>query len=132
MLDELREIAVGLHSAAPAEASEAGLPPALKTLTRHSAVPVRLDVRAGRRPEQGELAACYTVAEALTNTAKQAQATVVEVRRGGEGVLRIAVRHNGRGGATFAMAPAWPASPTGWGRWAANFRCAARPGRAPP
>jgi signal transduction histidine kinase len=97
-LDELREIASGLH---PAVLAEGGLRPALKTLARRSAVPVNLDVTLdGRLPEQIELAAYYVVAEALTNTAKHADASGVDVTvTVSEGVLRVAVRDDGRGGA---------------------------------
>jgi signal transduction histidine kinase len=98
VLDELRELARGLH---PTVLADGGLRPALKTLARRSAVPVRLDVRVDARfPEPIELAAYYVVAEALTNTAKHAHATVVDVQAAaGDGVLRIRVCDDGRGGA---------------------------------
>jgi signal transduction histidine kinase len=98
VLDELRELARGLH---PAALADGGLRPALKTLARRSAVPVRLDVCVDRRlPEPVELAAYYAVAEALTNAAKHAQATVVDVDvQAGEDVLHVRVRDDGRGGA---------------------------------
>ena len=98
MLDDLREIARGIH---PAALADGGLRPALKTLARRSAVPVRLDVHVGRRlPEPVEIAAYYAVAEALTNTAKHAQASVVNVEvEASDGDLRIQVHDNGRGGA---------------------------------
>jgi signal transduction histidine kinase len=101
VLDELREIANGLH---PAVLTEGGLRPALKALARRSAVPVRLDVRVpGRLPEPAEIAAYYVVAEALTNAAKHARASVVDVEVAvGEGVLRVSVRDDGRSGADFA------------------------------
>jgi signal transduction histidine kinase len=100
ILDELREIASGLH---PAALTDGGLRPALRTLGRRSAVPVRLDIGIdGRLPEQIELAAYYCVAEALTNAAKHAHATVVTVTvRADDGLLRLAVRDDGDGGATF-------------------------------
>jgi signal transduction histidine kinase/ketosteroid isomerase-like protein len=98
VLEELREIARGLH---PAVLAKGGLGPALKTLARRSTVPVRLDVAVeGRLPEPVELAAYYVVAEALTNAAKHADATVVDVRVAtGEGLLRMELRDDGRGGA---------------------------------
>jgi signal transduction histidine kinase len=100
VLEELREIARGLH---PAILAERGLRPALKTLGRHCAVPVRLDVRVdGRLPETAETAAYYMVAEALTNAAKHAHATVIDVEVvAGNGVLHVRVRDDGRGGADF-------------------------------
>jgi signal transduction histidine kinase len=98
VLEELRELARGLH---PAALAAGGLRPALKALARRSAVPVRLDVRVdGRLPDEIELAAYYTVAETLTNSAKHASATVVdvEVETGGD-VLHVRVCDDGRGGA---------------------------------
>jgi signal transduction histidine kinase len=99
VLDEVREIARGVH---PAVLAVGGLGPALKALARRSAVPVRLDDRMPRRlPEPAELAAYYAVAEALTNTAKHAQATAVHIRAEGVGdTLQVEVRDDGRGGAT--------------------------------
>jgi signal transduction histidine kinase len=103
VLDELREIARGLH---PAALADGGLRPALKALARRSAVPVRLDVGVdGRLPEPIELAAYYVVSEALTNTAKHASASAtaidVEVAADG-GMLRVCVRDDGDGGADLA------------------------------
>ena len=46
-LEELREIAHGIH---PAVLSEAGLGSALKMLARRSAVPVELELNLGPRP----------------------------------------------------------------------------------
>jgi len=100
-LDELRELARGIH---PAVLAEGGLRPALRALARRSAVPVRLDVRGeGRLPEQVEIAAYYVVSEALTNAAKHARATVVdiEVDAGPAGLL-VRVSDDGRGGADLA------------------------------
>jgi signal transduction histidine kinase len=100
VLDDLREIARGLH---PAILADGGLRPALKTLARRSAVPVDLDIQVeGRLPEPVEIAAYYTVAEALTNTAKHARATTAEIRvAASDGVLRMSIRDDGRGGADF-------------------------------
>jgi signal transduction histidine kinase len=101
VLDALRELARGLH---PSVLADGGLRPALKALARRSAVPVRLDLRVdGRLPEPIELAGYYTVAEALTNTAKHASATVIDVEvETAEGVLHVRVRDDGRGGADLA------------------------------
>ena len=77
VLEELREIARGIH---PAVLTEGGLRPALRALARRSAVPVSLDVQvAGRLPEPVEIAAYYAVSEALTNVAKYAHASAAEV-----------------------------------------------------
>jgi signal transduction histidine kinase len=101
VLDELREIARGLH---PAILAEGGLCPALKTLARRSPIPVSLDVQVGRRlPEPVETAAYYTVSEALTNTAKHARASAAEINvTEGDGVLHVRARDDGRGGASFS------------------------------
>ncbi|MCU1618182.1 MAG: histidine kinase [Modestobacter sp.] len=98
VLDELREIARGLN---PRALADGGLRPALTTLARRSAVPARLDVRVdGRLPDQIELAAYYVVAEALTNAAKHAGASEADVEvASGEGLLRVRVSDDGRGGA---------------------------------
>jgi signal transduction histidine kinase len=100
VLDELREIASGIH---PAVLTEGGLRPALRALARRSAVPVSLDVQVtGRLPDQAEIAAYYAVAEALTNTAKHAHASIIDVQvDSGEGELHVCVRDDGRGGAHF-------------------------------
>jgi signal transduction histidine kinase len=77
-LDELREISRGIH---PALLSEAGLGPALKALARRSAVPVKFDLNLGSRlGEPLEVAAYYIASEALTNAAKHAQASVIDMR----------------------------------------------------
>jgi len=98
VFEELREISQGLH---PAILSEAGLAPALRALARRSVVPVELDVHVdGRLPERIEITAYYTVAEALANAAKHAQASLVRVQmHPAGGVLRIVVADDGIGGA---------------------------------
>ena len=74
---EVQEISWGPH---PAILSRGGLGPALKTLARRAAVPVDLDVHVDQRlPDAVEVGAYYVVAEALTNAAKHARASVVEV-----------------------------------------------------
>jgi len=100
VLEELRELARGLH---PAVLSESGLGPALRVLARRSAVPVSVDVQvAGRLPEPVETAAYYVVSEALTNAAKHAHASAAEVEVAvGDGVLQVCVRDDGSGGADF-------------------------------
>jgi signal transduction histidine kinase len=102
VLQDLREIARGLH---PAVLADGGLPPALKTLARRSSVPVDLDIRVERRlPDPVEIAAYYTVAEALTNAAKHARATTADVHVAeSDGFLHLRVRDDGRGGADFSL-----------------------------
>jgi signal transduction histidine kinase len=98
VIDELRETCRGIH---PAILTSAGLRPALRALARRSAVPVEMDVRIkGRLPEQLEVGAYYVVSEMLTNAAKHARASVVEVdAEASGGTLRVCVRDDGAGGA---------------------------------
>jgi signal transduction histidine kinase len=95
---ELQEISRGMH---PAILSKGGLGPAIKTLARRSAVPVELDLNVDRRlSESVEVAAYYVVAEALTNAAKHAQASVVTVTAAADDTeLRLSIRDDGVGGA---------------------------------
>jgi signal transduction histidine kinase len=98
---EVQEISRGIH---PAILSNGGLGPALKALARRSTVPVELDVSVDRRlPDPTEVAAYYIVAEALTNAAKHARASQVNVRaeiRSED--LHLAIRDDGVGGADTA------------------------------
>jgi signal transduction histidine kinase len=98
VLNELREIARGIH---PAILAEGGLGPALKTLARRSVVPVELELPAELRlPEAIEVAAYYVVSETMTNAAKHAHASVVHVAvEVDDRLLRVSVRDDGRGGA---------------------------------
>jgi GAF domain-containing protein len=99
VLDNLRELSRGLH---PAVLSEDGLKPALSSLALRSAVPVelRLDLGPERFEEPIEVAAYYVASEALTNTAKHARASRVEVRAVRlDRWLELIVRDDGRGGA---------------------------------
>jgi signal transduction histidine kinase len=97
-VEELRELSRGIH---PAILSEGGLGPALKALARRSAIPVELEAPLqGRLPEAVEVAAYYVVSEALTNAAKHAQASVVQVlAHTADGRLHLRVRDDGVGGA---------------------------------
>jgi signal transduction histidine kinase len=95
--EDLREISHGIH---PAIVSRGGLGAALKMLGRRSAVPVDLDVGVDLRlPESAEVAAYYVVSEALTNVAKHAQASEVNVRvEADEANLHLWIRDDGIGG----------------------------------
>ena len=96
--DELRVIARGIH---PAILAHGGLRPVLNTLARRSPIPVQLDVRADLRlAERIEVAAYYVVSETLTNAAKHAHASVIDVLvEAVDGVLRVCIRDDGEGGA---------------------------------
>ncbi|WP_171058196.1 sensor histidine kinase [Modestobacter altitudinis] len=96
-LEELRELARGIHPAA----LDSGLEPALDALVLRSAVPTTLSVVPGDRlPEPVQFAAYLVASEALTNVAKYANATAVTVRvtRDDGGVV-IEIADDGVGGA---------------------------------
>jgi signal transduction histidine kinase len=98
IFEEVQEISRGIH---PAALSKGGLGPALTALARRSTVPVEFDLRVdGRLPDPAEVAAYYVVAEALTNAAKHARASAVNVRVEAEGTnLHLLIRDDGIGGA---------------------------------
>ncbi|HEX5114615.1 MAG TPA: CHASE3 domain-containing protein [Pseudonocardiaceae bacterium] len=100
-LDELREVARGIH---PAILSEGGLAPALRALARRSAVQVELTEHVpGRCPPAVEIAAYYAVAEALTNVAKHADASRVRLdATEQDDRLVISIGDDGVGGADLA------------------------------
>jgi signal transduction histidine kinase len=95
--DELREVSRGIH---PTILTEAGLGPALRALARRSDLPIDVDVQLDERlPAAVEAAAYYIASEALTNVAKHAHATLVELRAEHEnGVLTLEIRDDGIGG----------------------------------
>jgi signal transduction histidine kinase len=98
VVEELREISRGVH---PAILERGGLGPALRALARRAGTRVELNLGVrGRLPERVEVAAYYVVSEALTNAAKHARASVVEVDVAvNDDVLRLLVRDDGAGGA---------------------------------
>jgi PAS domain S-box-containing protein len=95
--DDLHEFSRGIHPAVLAS----GLGAALHTLARRSAVQVALDVEVDQQlPESIEVAAYYVMAEALTNTAKYAQASEVHASVWvGDANLCLSIRDDGNGGA---------------------------------
>ena len=97
-MNDVRAVSRGVH---PAILSEGGLVPALKAVSRASALPMELDLRVEHRlPSPVEVAAYYVVAEAMTNAAKHAQASVVQLRAVVEGGrLCLTVSDDGTGGA---------------------------------
>jgi len=100
-LEELREIARGIH---PAVLAQGGLRPALRALADRCSVPVDLHVQvpAARLPGPAEIAAYYVVSEALTNTARHADANAATVEvTVDKSTLRVRVHDDGRGGADF-------------------------------
>ena len=101
-VEELRELAQGIH---PAELTEGGLSPALKALGRRSAIRVEFDIPFDDRlPGQVEVAAYYTVSEALTNASKHSDAKRVQVSLDlVDDVLRFSIRDDGIGGADASL-----------------------------
>jgi PAS domain S-box-containing protein len=98
VLDQVQEISRGIH---PAILTTGGLGPALRTLARRAGVPVELDLEiGGRLPKAIEVAAYSVVSEALTNAAKHADASFVEVvLESRDHVLDLRIRDDGIGGA---------------------------------
>jgi PAS domain S-box-containing protein len=98
---ELRELARGIH---PAVLTERGLAPAISALAGRSPVPVDvLEVPEERFASSAESTAYFTVAEALTNVAKYAQASHATVRLAKrKDALEVEVSDDGVGGAQAA------------------------------
>jgi PAS domain S-box-containing protein len=96
-LEELRELARGLH---PAALTEQGLGPALEAVARRLPIPVHVNATSERLPDGIEATVFYIVSEALTNIVKHAQASKANVSITLErDTLRFEVIDNGRGGA---------------------------------
>jgi signal transduction histidine kinase len=96
-LDELRELARGIH---PAILNDQGLGAAVRSLAERSTVPVAIVVPEARLGKPVEAAAYFLVSESLANVAKYAHASSVRVniiRRNGSAVIDI--DDNGVGGA---------------------------------
>ena len=97
-LDELRELARGIH---PAILTNQGLGGAVRNLVARAPVPVTvLALPEERLPSGVETAAYFLIAEALTNVARYAHATkaTVSVVRD-DGLATVEVRDDGVGGA---------------------------------
>jgi PAS domain S-box-containing protein len=96
-LEELRELARGLH---PAALTEQGLAPAIEAVAKRLPLPVKISVPPDRLPEGIEATVFYIVSEALTNIVKHAEASEANVKIAIEGnTLRFEVADDGRGGA---------------------------------
>ncbi|WMX43914.1 sensor histidine kinase [Streptomyces roseicoloratus] len=101
-LQELREL---VHGILPPVLADRGLGDAVRSLALDSFLDVRVDVALppGRLPMAVESAAYFAVAELLANAAKHSGATGVRVALGhADGVLRVTVADDGRGGAAPA------------------------------
>ncbi len=97
-LDELRELARGIH---PAMLTERGLGVALDALAARAPLPVEVTTPPGERfAAPVEAAAYYVVAEAITNVAKYAHASSATVAVGrSNGTATVTVSDDGVGGA---------------------------------
>jgi signal transduction histidine kinase len=96
-LDELRELARGIH---PAVLTDRGLRAALEGMASRTPLEVDLSVPEERLPEPIEAAAYYVVAEAVTNVVKHAEASAVDVRvTAVNGSVVVAVADDGVGAA---------------------------------
>jgi signal transduction histidine kinase len=97
-IHDLRELARGIH---PALLEDDGLPAAVAALARRAGLPVEVDIQLDRRlPRLVEATAYFTVAEALTNAVRHAQAVhaTVTIRDDGDR-LSVLVEDDGLGGA---------------------------------
>ncbi|MBE1486219.1 sensor histidine kinase [Plantactinospora soyae] len=117
-LDELREVAWRVY---PTALDNLGLADALDRVAERAGLPVRIDYRlTGRPPRPVETAAYFVISEAVTNAAKHARASRVEVAvTAREGWLVVEVRDDGIGGA----------DPAGGGLSGLARRVAAQDGR---
>jgi signal transduction histidine kinase len=107
-LTELRDLVRGIH---PPVLAERGLGDAVRALALRLPVSTEVDVDLAGRPEAPvESAAYFAVSEVLTNAVKHSGADRIWVdvhhtrehgTRGHDGMLRIAVTDNGRGGAAI-------------------------------
>jgi signal transduction histidine kinase len=97
-LDELRELARGIH---PAILTDRGLAAALRALADRASLPVELSQLPDERlPDSIEAAIYYIVAEAITNVTKYAEATQASVAvERSNGVATVVVSDDGVGGA---------------------------------
>lgn len=96
-VEELHELARGLH---PRQLVESGLRGALESNAQRAPVPVELDIRVGRLPDELEATVYFFCAEALANVAKYASASRVDLQVAArDGDLAVVVADDGVGGA---------------------------------
>jgi signal transduction histidine kinase len=100
-LKELRDLVRGIR---PPVLADRGLEAAISSLVDRSPIPVHVGSYITSRPsEPVETAAYFVVAEALTNAAKHARASRIDVRLNRTGnSLQVEVTDDGRGGADIA------------------------------
>ena len=96
-LEELRELARGIH---PAVLTDRGLAAAVEALVARTPLPVEAELPEERLPAAVEAALYYVVSESLANVVKYAKATKVTMRLRCAGDLaEIEVADDGIGGA---------------------------------
>jgi signal transduction histidine kinase len=96
-LDELRQLAQGLH---PRALTEHGLAGALVLLAQDFPLPVEIQVTSEHLPRNIEAAVYFVCSEALANIAKYASASQAAVRvDAGSARVRVVVEDDGVGGA---------------------------------
>jgi PAS domain S-box-containing protein len=96
-LEELRELARGLH---PAALTDQGLAAAIGAVARRLPIPVDITAPDQRMPDGIEATLFYIVSEALTNVVKHAEASKVKVTISvTDDTVRFEVIDDGRGGA---------------------------------
>jgi signal transduction histidine kinase len=94
---EVRDLARGLH---PTILGERGLAAAVEALAERAPIPVRRRIAETRLPPEVEAAAYFLIAEALTNAAKHARATTMEVEVTiDDDQVTVTVTDDGTGGA---------------------------------
>jgi signal transduction histidine kinase len=119
-ISELRELARGIH---PMLLTQEGLASALKALAERAPLPVEISAPSRRFGDTVESTAYFFVSEAVTNAARHAAASVVQVEvtvAGDE--MTVRVRDDGVGGAS-------PATPGGSGLLGMRDRVVAFGGR---
>jgi signal transduction histidine kinase len=96
-VEALRELS---HGILPSVLTRGGLRAGVEAIVARMPLPVDVDVGEERFPPGVEATAYFVVSEALTNVVKHAGATRAEVSAHvREGVLRVEIRDDGRGGA---------------------------------
>jgi signal transduction histidine kinase len=97
-IDELRELAHGIH---PALLTAHGLAAAVEALADRAPLPVDIEIPEERYPRSVESAAYFVAAEALTNVAKYARASMARIMTTRTAdALVLAIEDDGVGGAT--------------------------------
>jgi signal transduction histidine kinase len=104
LAQELRSVRADIQTLAegiyPAALVDSGLDGALAVLAAKLTIPVDVVAHAGRLPPAVEGAAWFVCSEALANVAKHSAASCARVRAArGDGVVRIEISDDGRGGA---------------------------------